>query len=261
MSSLSQPMMFFDINYLEYYSSYTGTALYSETSYYGVDNRSDVTVDFSNTIGSLFYKTTDYYEVSDFLICKHNLKNFSLVAHTGTAWFTLTTYTNNTLTTNYYSLSATANYYGLGVNFSSTQDGGSAYIGEMIMTKKKFQLVMNPSKYKPSMVDDGNFKRLYGGRSTYSTKGNYFRAEIGWGMLSGDEVLTNSDLQYMTELARRKTTFLFWPNANNDFLNMYTWNKQHIFKCRIITPDTPYELAGPNLLNKIKAEYIIEEVQ
>lgn len=263
MVALSQTMCFFDINYLEYYSSYTGTALYSETSYYGVDNRADVTVDFSATLGALYYSTSDYYEVSDFFICKHNLKNFSFVANTGSAWFTISSYVNNTLTTNYYSTgSVTANYYGLGVTFSATTDGSAAYIGELIMTRKKFQLAINPSSYNPAMIDDGNFKRLYGGRSTYSTKGNYFSAEIEWKMLSGDDdPLLNSDLQYMTELSRRKTTFLFWPNANNDFMNMYTWNKHHIFKCRIVTPQTSYELAGGNLTNKIKARYVIEEVQ
>jgi hypothetical protein len=219
MSNLSIGMCFFDMNYLEYYSSYTGTSLYSETSSYGVDNRADVTVDFNTITGSLYYKTTDYYAVSDFFINKHNLKDFSLVANTGTAWFTLTTYANNTLSSTYYSVSITANYYGLGVTFTGTQDGASAYLGEMIMTKKKFQLVTNPSTYIPQMTDVGNVNRLYGGRSTYSTKGNYFNAKISWNMLQGDDTLINSDLQYMTELARRKTTFLFWPNANNDFLN------------------------------------------
>jgi len=259
---LSQPMMFFDINYLEYYSYYTGTSLYSETSYFGIDNRADVTVDFSTVTGSLYYKCDDYYEVDSFFVNKHNLKNFSLVANTGTAWFTLTTYTNNTLGSTYHPVSVTANYYGLGVTFTATQDSLPAYIGEVIMSKKKFQLLRNPNEYVPAMADDGNFKRLYGGRSTYSTKGNYFTAKIGWKMLSGDaNTYTSSDLQYMTELARRKTTFLFWPNANNEFVNMYTWQKHHLFKCKIVNQNTPYEFSGKNLMNKIKADYTIEEVQ
>jgi|GEM_PF-4998347 len=255
-------MMFFDINYLEYYSSYTGTSVLSATVGNVIDNRAVPTMDFSAAVGAMYLTTTDYYTCSNFFICEHNLSNFSIVLNTGTTWYTSTTYTNNTLSTTYSALSSTVDCYGMGVTFDGTQDNDVAYIGEMIMTKEKFTLNYNPSKYVPAMVDLSNFKRLYGGRSVYSTSGNYFTAKIAWDHLIGDvDPAVSTDLKFVSELARRKTSFLFWPNANGSDVNMYTWLPQHVFKCKITTPETVYEFSSRNLTNIIKVQYTIEEMQ
>ena len=82
-----------------------------------------------------------------------------------------------------------------------------------------------------------------------------------WRHLQGDpNTLTNTDLQNMTELARKKTSFLFWPNANNDFVNMFTWRKQDIFKCKI-TNDTEYEFSANNLDYMLNSKFILWEIQ
>lgn len=260
--ALSQNMLFFDTNYGEW-ASVTGVNLHTETAMYAYDNRSSNLVDFSTCTGEFVYDfgTDGYYNLNTWIIANHNLVDFNVQNYTGTAWYTVTAYSNNSATTNYYNNASTSTQItDTKIVFTKTVNSDPAYFGEFIATKKKFQLNYNPSTYVPSINPVGISKTLWDGRSVFNQRSDAFSANLGWGFLIGDaNTLTNTDLQNVTELFRKKTSFLFWPNADNTFPNMFTWRKQDIYKCKCLEA-VNYEFPAAGLTYIVKANYTIREV-
>lgn len=256
---LNNNMTFFDTNYGEF-ASITGTNLDTSTAQYAYDNRPTPFVNFNSTSGEFIadFGASTFWS-NRLLLANHNLQNFSFAINTGSAWDTVTTYTNNTETTVVFSLTSTLPISDYKVIFSTTIDSLAGYFGEFILTKEKFQLNYNPNSYVPKMIPVGVEKTLWGGKKVFNRRDDVFNADIGWTFLQGDpNTLTNTDLQNVTELFRKNTSFLFWPNANNDFVNMKTWRKEDIFKCKVID-SVSYEFPAPNLDYIVKAKYTIQE--
>ena len=263
-SNLPNNMLFFDMNYGEY-ASITGTNIVTETVDYGRDNRSDSLVEFNDYSGEYvfnFTATTGYFEIDSLLVSNHNFLNVNLQLNTGTAWYTANSYSALSASDIYLELSATVQCYGAKLAYTAVQDSTTTgFLGEFIVTKKKFQLGCNPNTYVPTFETFGPEKKSWDGKLVFNERSDIFSANMGFNFLEGDaNTLTNTDLQNMTELARKKTTFLFWPNANNDFVNMYTWRKQDIFKCKIMGV-VSYEFSASNLTNYIKATFDIVETK
>ena len=176
------------------------------------------------------------------------------------SFYSITSFSNLTTSSYYYNNAGTIAAVGVKFEFTSTQDSLTGTAGEIIATKQKFALSRNPSKYIPSKTPILKTNRLYNGPIVSTRVGDYFEAQIGWSMLLGDpNTLTNTDLQNVTELARQNISFLFWPNANNDFLNLQTWRKEDVFKCKI-NDQVSYEFADPDT-RSIIADYLIEETK
>ena len=180
--------------------------------------------------------------------------------YTSTSSFATLTAFSLTSNSFYYNHPSTISTSQVRYSFTSTQDSLTGTAGEIIATKQKFALSRNPSKYIPSKTPILKTNRLYNGPIVSTRVGDYFEAQIGWSMLLGDpNTLTNTDLQNVTELARQNISFLFWPNANNDFLNLQTWRKEDVFKCKI-NDQVSYEFADPDT-RSIIADYLIEETK
>lgn len=262
--TLANNIIVMDINYLEF-ASFTGTHLHTETASYARDNRSADLVDFSTCTGTFVadFGVGGYFNIDTFILANHNLVDFYFQYYTGTAWVTYgSAYTSNSATTTYYNSGSVTSYIqDVQVVFTKTVNSEPAYFGEFIATKKKFQLAYNPSGYEPQMESNGPFKKLWTGKQVYNERSDNFTAVLQWRHLQGDPLgATNTDLQNMTELARKKTSFLFWPNANNDYISMFTWRKQDIFKCKI-TNDTTYEFSANNLDYMLNSKFIIWEMK
>lgn len=260
--------MFFDINYGEY-AVLSIVAGDTSTMAYANDNRIDtgyVMFNQAGTGGALVYNfgsATQYY-IKDIFILDHNLEKGEVqyTVSVAGAWITLATFDNQTTNAYYYSHPATIAVNRVLVYPYGTQDSEVARLAEFVITKEKFTLNYNPSTYSPMKIPVGYEKHLLqNGKMIWNKTGEYFQAQIGWNMLLGDaNTLTNTDLQNVTELARNNTSFLFWPNANNDFVNMHTWRKEDMYKCKI-TDAVSYEFPSPAIANAIMADYTIQEAQ
>jgi len=262
--ALTNNMLFFDLNYGEF-ASVTGTNLQTETAQFASDNRSADLVDFSTCTGEFIYDfgAGGYFNLDTWAITNHNLVDFYVQFYTGTTWVTYgDTYTANSATTTYYNSGSITSYIeDAKIVITKTVGSEPAYFGEFIVTKKKFQVKRNPSSYDPVIQSGGIVKSMWDDRIKYNEKSDVFKTVIDYSFLEGDaNTITNTDLQNMTELSRKKTSFLFWPNANNENPNMFTWRKQDIFKCKM-TNDTGYEFSANNLDYMIKGRYIVEETQ
>lgn len=249
--------MFFDINYGEY-ASITGTNLSTATSMYAYDNRSDTgLVDFTDVTGEFIYDFGSNTSIiaDTLLLANHNFSAFSFaVALTATGtWTTLTAYTGQTVNTAYYNIGSLTTIYDAKVTFTSTQTG-TGYFGEFIVTKKKFTIDTNPNIYSPKLSPMMSGNQMYTGKQVFSKRAdNVFSAEIGWDILQGSNVgLTNTDLNNVTELIRRNTSFIFWPNGNNFTQYVYTMRPQDIYKCKCVD-SVGYEYFSDSIDYMIKA--------
>jgi hypothetical protein len=254
-------MIFLSENYGEY-STVSATSADSGSIALGYDNRSDagnVTWPTTSADYTYWFGSSTTFNVDSFFINNHNLKTGNIQIHTGTTWGTLTTFSSLTADSYYYKHSSTITAYGVKYLFSAVQAGTTAYAGELIACRQLFQLTYNPDLYKPTISPVGRSIKLYDGRLVFNEVGNIFSAQIGWTFLFGDaSTITNTDLQNMTELAVSKGSFLFWPNANSNFLNMRTWQKKDVYKCKILNA-VSYEFPSPAIAHAIIADYTIEE--
>ncbi len=256
---------FFDINY-NGFGSITGTNLATATAFYGYDNRSDAGyVDWDDSTGSFIVDWgSGTYNLKDFLVLNHNWLAGHIAVYTGTAWDTITTFAAQSASTYYYSHASTiTGVEQVEYSFSGTQDGENGQAGELIATREKFSLDCNPDAlYQPTLIPVGEAITLYNGKDAYSTRGDdVFRAMIAWEFLEGNSTdMTDTDLENVTELARKHAAFLFWPNADNTQALPYTWRRQDIYKCRIYSPSS-YEFSHNALDNYIAPDYVIQEVQ
>ena len=257
---LSQTMKFFDINYGEF-ASVTGTNLNTSSAAYGYDNRSDAgNVTWNSVTGDLIYDFGNTLAVDSFFINAHNWAAGSIM-YGDSLTSTLTVFSNLTTNAYFYKHASTITTKKVKFTFSSTQDSNPGYAGELIATKQKFQLNYNPSTYRPMLNPIGVQKQLYNGKTIWNETSNIFNAEIGWNFLMGAvNTLTNTDLQNVTELVRQRSSFLFWPNAGNSFVNMNTWRPQDVYKAKILDVTT-YEFPSPAIDYAIMADYTIQEVQ
>lgn len=180
--------------------------------------------------------------------------------NTGLTDTTLTTF-NLTTSAYYYKHTSTIGCVGVTYVFSSTQDSANGRAGELIASKQKFQLVTNPSKYSPKLLPLGVEKRLFSGKTIWNESGDYFSANIGWSFLLGTpNTLTNTDLQNVSELARQRTSFLFWPCGGSDSINIRTYRLEDAYKCKLYD-GVSYEFPSPAIDYAIVADYRIEEVK
>nr|AKH46014.1 hypothetical protein [uncultured marine virus] len=239
------------------------------------------------------------YHVDSIMLANHNFLNLNVLIHTGSGlYLTVSGSSNATQTTDTFYLNFPPSYVGgFKLEFSTTVDSLSATCGEIILTKQKFELHTNPDKYKPKLNPTGVSKQLWDGSVVYNQSGdrkNAFSADLGysflenmegntmvWGTTTGDPIggvwgtISGApigdaweeyggkffgDLENLSELARTRVSFLFWPNSNNKDLGMYSWNKRDIFKCKILNQVT-YEFPAPNMTNFIIADYELTEVR
>ena len=258
--------LFFGLNYGEF-ASITGTNLNTVTAYFAYDYRSDTgMVNFNSTTGEFIYDfgSGTSFNIDSMLVLNHNFQNFSLavtLTNTG-VWTTLTAYTNQTITSHYYNIGSSTIVYDAKVNYTSTQDGAVGQMGEFIVTIKNFQLAYNPDIYQPKMTPIMTKNILWTGKGVFAKKAeSYFTANIGWSALQGNaNYVGNTDLQNVTELARKNTSFIYWPNANNTTQNLYTWRAQDIYKCKISSP-VVYEWYDKSVDYIIKGTgFLIEEI-
>src|SRR3990167_1614466 len=260
---LTNSMAFFDINYNKY-ASVTGTNLNTSTAVYAYDNRSDLgNVTWTSQAGTYIadYGSGTFFYADSFFINNHNFASGNLQVYTGTSYLTIASFANLTTNAYHYQHNATITAYRVQFVVNYTQAGEAARAGELITTEKRFSLVDNPSRYVPLIRPIGQGNVLFDGRMIWNDRSNIFEADISWEYLQGDSnTLTNTDLQNMTELARRRTSFLFWPNANNDLVNMSTWRKEDVYKVKILD-DATYEFVSPGLQHVIRASYKFMEVQ
>jgi hypothetical protein len=261
-------MIFYQINYGEYADIITGTSLDTASAAFGYDNRSDGgNVTWNAVSGDLTYNfgdTSTFFYVDSFFINNHNWKSGNIQVNTGSAWSTITSFANQTTSAYYYKHTSTLTGYQVRYVCTDTQDSSTAYAGELIATAERFQLNYNPSKYVPTLSPTVKAKQLYNGltiANKIADRENVFSAEVGWGYLFGEEnTLTNTDLQNITELARENNAFLFWPNGDSEFLNMRTWRKDDLYKCKILG-EVKYEFPSPAIAYAIIADYEFIEVK
>lgn len=252
---LSQNMIFYDVNYNQYYEFYTGAAINSVSVDYAIDNRSDagLTTFNAGSVCVLDFRyfpvadTTSRYYITDIFINNHNLGTLDVWKYTGTVWNSLPgAYRTNYTESSYHISFPTVAVQGVRLLGVGPQASGSnLYLGEFIATRKKFQLNFNPSRFSYNNIAIGTENVLWDGRKSWSERANLYSADLGWDYAVGDlNSMTGTDLQNLTELSRQRTEFLFWPNAGNTsgYPNIWGWRPNDVYKCRVshnATYETP----------------------
>jgi hypothetical protein len=147
------------------------------------------------------------------------------------------------------------------VNFSYTFDGNVGQCGEIVLTNKKFQLNYNPSGYNHGITNQYIENQLWSGLVNRTEISQLFNAVLAYELLQGDDSgMVDTDLQNLTELARNKQSFLFYPNGNStDYPMAYGWRKRDIYKCKIMND---YNFTTPlPYMTIITASYELREVK
>lgn len=262
---LSATMKFYDMNYNEF-ASLTGTNFSTSTGVFLYDNRSDAgNGTWTDTSGTLVmnYGTSAGLIMSDFFINNTNIKTGYIEAWTGTAYAVAASFTNIATTGIHLNFTTITQVSQIQLTFDGTQNNQSAYAGEIISTRLKFSLTNNPNTYVPQISPVAAVKTTWDGKLVWNERSAFdgvFSANIGWTWLQGAASTATDDVQNMTSLARRRNVFLFWPNAGNAHMNMYTWRGEDMFKCQIIDTVT-YEFSNNALDNFINTSFLIQEVK
>lgn len=265
-TELSQNMMFFDINYLCYYKDLSGSTFYNtDTVDYAIDDRSDKGYFTFNTMTGaevcFVYDTSTYFYIKDFFILNHNFQNGSIAIHTGTGWYTITTYAGLTTNAYYYSHATTLTAYGVSFKILATQDDEVGKAGELIATLKKFQLNLNPDQFTYADVPINQQTTLRSGKTIFSEIDNVYVAKLHYEHLLGDFLsMAGSDLQNLTELSRQRASFLFWPNAYNlAYPDMWGMRPQDMYRCKFVDA-MQYDFPEPSRIDILRADFTMKEV-
>jgi len=246
---------------------YNLTGFYSETSQlqfrYGAANvASDSSAYLYMAQPSVKYVSySGGFYLKDFFICNHNFQNGRIAVYTNAGWQTITSFNNLTTNMLYYSHESTLQAFQFRLVFSTTQDNYAGRMGELIATKKKFQLNNNPDAFSYVSLSIGKETTLRSGRSVYNEIDDVYAAQLNFEHLMGDFVsMTGSDLQNITELSRQKASFLFWPNANNaGYPDLWGMRPTDIFRCKFIN-STAYEFPNPSRIDIGKGNFALKEV-
>ena len=251
--------LFLDTNYLEF-STLTGS-FNTSTVEYCRDSRSDIGFClFAASVGSMTVDLLTTLTTDTYMVLNNNFTSGEILySQDDVTYTTLTTFATSSF---YFHSTITARYWKLGATA-----GTVGAFGEFIVTKRKFQLNTNPShdKFKPGIAPVGQVIEYWDSRTRRidtDIDGN-FNCNIGWNYLLGNvDSMTGTDLQNVTELVRRKTTFLFHIHGGSatagNFPDMYCWRKDDIFKCRIDTA-VSYGLPVPGKVDIITADYVMKE--
>lgn len=256
---------FFDVNYLEY-SSITGTNLQTASAAYAVDNRSDLGfMTFSDQSGTVVFDfgSSTSFILTDIFVNNHNFDSHNIAIYTGTTWSTIASYSNYTLAATHYSFSSQT-VFNVQIKFLSTQDGNPGQVGEIIATRKRFELENNPSSLEPLLIPNGNENNLDNGLAIWTERtdrANVFQCNLGWDLVEGSTVMVGTDYHNISELVRQRTSFLFWYNGSTTtYPNIRPFRPQDLYKCKIFQAVNYTPL--PQLISYgNRHKYVLKEVK
>jgi len=260
-------MSIFDINYGELNASITGTNLNTSTADFAFDNRSDAgNTTWTSISGTFHYDwgTSAGLVISDIFINNTNMETGYVELWTGTAYAVAASYTSIATSSIHMSFTTVTSVSRVRITNSTTASpSATAYAGEIIATRRKFTLGRNPNRYRSIISPVLVQKNTWDGRTIFnerSRSNGVFSAEIGWDFLEG-AASNSTDAVNITELARKRTSFLFWPNAGNANQDgVFTWRGEDMYKCKIGDAVT-YEFSNNNLTNYISTDFLIQEIK